>query len=192
MNNLLSPSCYIGEYEDGFSIEMMGNDIGDCLYKLTQLEDTHGQLVWYGGLCDENYQDGELIMDAQASIQSATNIKKPSFYDTRFGDKVRKAYDSGQLNTSTDSIVKWFKAYNDGFGGPSYKEIRNIQDIISYYVANGGAPASSDPKKFIENCVMSGLDVFDVYSEFMNICTDDQFEKVCRNLKLYEKYPLKR
>jgi len=58
-NRIFYPARYLGEFEDGYSCEVGGNDIGDCLYRLTQLEDKHGQLVWYGGLNDENYIDGE-------------------------------------------------------------------------------------------------------------------------------------
>lgn len=58
-NRILYLARYLGEFEDGYSCEVGGNDIGDCLYRLTQLEDKHGQLVWYGGLNDENYIDGE-------------------------------------------------------------------------------------------------------------------------------------
>ena len=55
------PWVMIGEFEDGYSYEMGGNDIGDCLSRLEKLEAKHGEMTWYGGLNDEGYVDGEYI-----------------------------------------------------------------------------------------------------------------------------------
>ena len=69
-SQIKSPCVMIGEYADGYNVEMSGNDIGDCIYKLTQLEDSHGDLTWYGGLNDGDYVDGEYV-GASSKITSS-------------------------------------------------------------------------------------------------------------------------
>lgn len=48
-----------GEYADGYEIEVTGWDIGDCMGKLEELESQHGELVFYTGVNDDEYIDGE-------------------------------------------------------------------------------------------------------------------------------------
>lgn len=55
------PWKMVGEYEDGYSAEVGGEDEYDCMGKLIDLQEKHGKLTWYGGLCDEDYMDGEYI-----------------------------------------------------------------------------------------------------------------------------------
>ena len=31
------------------------------MYKLIELQEKHGELTWYSGVCDEDYVDGEYI-----------------------------------------------------------------------------------------------------------------------------------
>lgn len=57
---ILSPFKYVGEYDDGSSIEVGGDDEDECIYKLIRLADQHGDLIWYSGVTDTNYVDGEL------------------------------------------------------------------------------------------------------------------------------------
>lgn len=61
--NILYPWAMCGEYADGFNTVIGGDDIGDCLWQLDQLSENHGDLIWYGGLCDDNYNDGERIIN---------------------------------------------------------------------------------------------------------------------------------
>lgn len=74
MKILCGRVCYpwvmIGEFEDGYSYEMGGNDIGDCLERLSRLEAKHGEMTWYGGLNDEEYVDGEYIGSDRATMSS--------------------------------------------------------------------------------------------------------------------------
>lgn len=60
-SKLKYPWVLLGEFEDGYSTERGGNSEEDCMYKLLELEDRHGKLTWYGGLCDEDYSDGEFV-----------------------------------------------------------------------------------------------------------------------------------
>ena len=48
-----------GEYADGFKITVGGNSESECMEKLGNLTEKHGELVWYGGYADEDYTDGE-------------------------------------------------------------------------------------------------------------------------------------
>jgi len=59
--NILYPYKMVGRYEDGFEIEVGGNDEGDCIWYLDKYSENHGELVWYSGVCDDYYIDGELI-----------------------------------------------------------------------------------------------------------------------------------
>lgn len=48
-------------YSDGEEIEVSGNSEEDCMEKLAGLEDKHGEMTWYSGVTDEDYQFGEYI-----------------------------------------------------------------------------------------------------------------------------------
>lgn len=58
---VLEPWRMCGEYKDGFTVTVGGNDESDCMEKLTKLEEKHGGLVWYSGYRDDDYEDGEYI-----------------------------------------------------------------------------------------------------------------------------------
>lgn len=50
-----------GRYEDDFETEVGGFDEEDCMYKLCELIEKHGNLTWYSGVTDEEYIDGEYV-----------------------------------------------------------------------------------------------------------------------------------
>lgn len=56
-------------------------------------------------------------------------MRKPRFYDTRFGDAVRKAVDAGELTFK--NIKKWNRDYN---GGIEPEPAFNTEDIMRYYL----------------------------------------------------------
>ena len=58
---LLFPWKMYGEYEDSFEVMVNGFDDEDCMTKLINLIDKHGNLVYYTGVCDEDYVGGEYI-----------------------------------------------------------------------------------------------------------------------------------
>ena len=58
---ILTPWKMIGRYADDEEIEIGGCDEEDCMCKLIDLQEKHGELVWYSGMCDEDYVDGEYI-----------------------------------------------------------------------------------------------------------------------------------
>lgn len=60
-SNILEPWRICGEYEDGFSVTVGGNDEEDCMVMLIDLTEDHGELTWYSGYRDEDYEAGEYI-----------------------------------------------------------------------------------------------------------------------------------
>lgn len=57
----LWPWKMVGTYEDDYEAEVGGEDEADCMYKLIELTEKHGDLTWYSGFSDEDYADGEYI-----------------------------------------------------------------------------------------------------------------------------------
>lgn len=51
----------VGRYADDEEIIVGGNDEEDCMCKLIDKQDKHGNLIWYSGVTDEDYVDGEYI-----------------------------------------------------------------------------------------------------------------------------------
>lgn len=51
----------VGEYEDGTELEVYGYDEEDCMESLINKEHKHGKLVWYSGVNDNDYSNGEYI-----------------------------------------------------------------------------------------------------------------------------------
>ena len=51
----------VGRCADDEEIEVGGSDEEDCMYKLIELQEKHGELTWYSGVSDEDYVDGEYI-----------------------------------------------------------------------------------------------------------------------------------
>lgn len=58
---ILTPWKMVGRYDDDEEIEVGGCNEEDCMCKLIDLQEKHGELVWYSGVCDEDYMDGEYI-----------------------------------------------------------------------------------------------------------------------------------
>lgn len=60
-SNIFEPWRMCGEYEDGFSATAGGHSEEDCMQKLIELQESHGDLTWYSGYRDEDYENGEYI-----------------------------------------------------------------------------------------------------------------------------------
>lgn len=58
---LLYPWKMVGRYADDTEIVIEGYDEYDCMGKLINLQNQHGELTWYSGYSDEDYVDGEYI-----------------------------------------------------------------------------------------------------------------------------------
>ena len=67
---MLWPFRMYGEYEDGYSTTVGGNDEDDCIDRLIQMSDKHGDLTFYTGVDDELYDNGERIDDIDASTSA--------------------------------------------------------------------------------------------------------------------------
>lgn len=61
MLNIIYPRKMVGRYADDEEIIVGGNDEEDCMYELIEKQKQHGNLVWYSGVTDEDYVDGEYI-----------------------------------------------------------------------------------------------------------------------------------
>lgn len=58
---VFEPWRMCGEYEDGFSVTVGGNDETDCMQRLIDLQEKHGDLTCYSGYVDQDYVAGEYI-----------------------------------------------------------------------------------------------------------------------------------
>ena len=61
MFKVIYPWKMIGRYADDEEIYVGGQDEEDCMYELIEKQKQHGNLVWYSGVTDEDYVDGEYI-----------------------------------------------------------------------------------------------------------------------------------
>ena len=51
-SKIKEPWRMCGEYKDGFSVTVGGNDEEDCMGILIGLSDKHGELIWYSAYSD--------------------------------------------------------------------------------------------------------------------------------------------
>lgn len=58
---IVYPWVMIGEYEDDKRIYARGFSEDECMCKLIGLQEKHGKLIWYSGLCNDDYMYGEYI-----------------------------------------------------------------------------------------------------------------------------------
>ena len=66
-SSVLEPWRMCGEYKDGFTVTVGGSDEEDCMNLLVELESKHGELTWYSGYCDKDYEAGEYIGEENLS-----------------------------------------------------------------------------------------------------------------------------
>ena len=55
------PWAMVGRFENGDELIVTGNDECGCVGRLINLIPEYGDLIWYRGLTDDNYRDGEYI-----------------------------------------------------------------------------------------------------------------------------------
>lgn len=60
-SQIMEPWRMCGEYADGFTVTVGGGDEESCMAMLIDLTEKHGELTWYSGYQDEDYQAGEYI-----------------------------------------------------------------------------------------------------------------------------------
>ncbi len=58
---ILEPFRMCGRFVDDFEVTVGGNDDDDCISKLDNLTERHGELIWYSGYVDDDYENGEYI-----------------------------------------------------------------------------------------------------------------------------------
>lgn len=81
---ILYPWKMVGRFEDDFEIEVGGNDEEDCMWRLAKLQDKHGDLIWYSGVSDDDYVDGEYIGSSSKirCSQSSHRVNKHVYSNT--------------------------------------------------------------------------------------------------------------
>lgn len=55
------PWIMVGRYADNEEITVGGYSEEDCMERLVDLEEKHGELTWYSGVSDEDYVAGEYV-----------------------------------------------------------------------------------------------------------------------------------
>lgn len=60
-SSIFEPWRICGKYTDGFSVTVGGNNEEDCMQRLIDLQEKHGDLTWYSGYEDQDYSAGEYI-----------------------------------------------------------------------------------------------------------------------------------
>ena len=55
------PYMMLFRFADDYETTVGGNDEGDCIWKADKMRETHGDIIYYTGICDEDYADGEYV-----------------------------------------------------------------------------------------------------------------------------------
>ena len=58
---LLWPYKLCVRFKDDYEVVINGNSDEDCICKMGDMQDIHGEVTWYSGYCDEDYVDGEYV-----------------------------------------------------------------------------------------------------------------------------------
>ena len=61
LKNLYYPCKYYAEYEDGFTSYFHGDSADDCMNRITTMTELHGDCIYYTGVTDEVYDNGEYV-----------------------------------------------------------------------------------------------------------------------------------
>ena len=123
----LWPFMMYGEYEDGYSTTVGGYDEDDCMSRLIKIHDSgkHGDLIFYTGVNDDNYVDGERVddIDASTSVQAGIGSGKRSvWYIGQYPDRNRVHFDG-------------YKTYGFASEEEAQAAIDELYEI-DYYVEN--------------------------------------------------------
>ena len=58
---ILWPWKMAARFADDYETIVCGNDEDACICKIADLAEQHGECVWYSGVCDDDYMDGEYV-----------------------------------------------------------------------------------------------------------------------------------
>lgn len=109
---VLFPWAMVGRFADGYTYEVSGDSEADCIEKLGNMQDKHGELEYYSGVDDDDYDaDGRRIYSSRTK---------------RFGVKASKA---------AKKRVAAAKGYwADDINAESYRKI--LKALDDYLIAN--------------------------------------------------------
>lgn len=129
---ILTPYQVEGEFADGFRYTAQGNSEAECVETLGDMQDKHGELVWYSGSEDEYYTTGRLRREFEASTSmrnrrpitaaEALNGMKIIVQSKAYVDITRDDYEQGAL----DYVNQW-----DFDVRGEYDDIQSLIDKIS-------------------------------------------------------------
>lgn len=122
--SIVWPWKMVGRYKDDYEAEVGGFDESECMEKLIALQPEHGDLIWYSGYSDEDYESGEYI-GRDNFIESSTDSKH----------NVNAAYD---FDNSPSKYRKLIKEIQDSIYNESSRYLKNrgwdMSDIADYLV----------------------------------------------------------
>lgn len=169
---VMYPCIMLGEFEDGYSTEMPGADIGDCLWKLDKLQDKHGELIWYSGLNDEDYVDGEYVGRENFIYESSDRIKSRMKYvkssrniwnELSGSEQMAVEYAVQKLENGYDiedsarygcNIVSEANSFDEYSSEGFYQEEPDLNKVVEYLESRYGDPKtinSSDDVRTFRN-----------------------------------------
>lgn len=115
---VLFPWAMVGRFADGYTCEVSGDSEADCIEKLGNMQDKHGELEYYSGVDDDDYDaDGRRIYssrtkkfgvkaskDAKKRVAAAKGAKQEyiskEFVNLANDPYLQTAYDSNNLTVS--------------------------------------------------------------------------------------------
>lgn len=120
-NEPLAPYKMVGRGADGREVRIGGQDEDECMYKLNQWAEAHGGLEWYSGLTDDNYRDGERIVESVVTAGRSTWLSKQS------ADQFRAAKKETGLYTRTETAYQYYMRKRD-----EIPHKYNIGDVVKH------------------------------------------------------------
>lgn len=68
-NKILTPWRMYAEYEDGTGFYFPGFTEEDCMCRIANAQDRHGDCTFYTGVSDDNYYDGQLCLEEDEVVK---------------------------------------------------------------------------------------------------------------------------
>lgn len=115
---VLFPWAMVGRFADGYTCEVSGDSEADCIEKLGNMQDKHGELEYYSGVDDDDYDaDGRRIYSSRTKkfgVKASKSAKKrvaaakaakqeyisKEFVNLANDPYLQTAYDSNNLTVS--------------------------------------------------------------------------------------------
>lgn len=129
------PYMVEGEFADGYTYTAGGNSEAECVETLANMQDKHGELVWYSGVTDEDYDAGRRIDSAcrrrsvkASAVMGAMDTENLTIYVPSYCyvDVMVDSYEQGE----GEQVNSWTFQVADGF--------RTAQELIDDIAESSG------------------------------------------------------